>query len=112
MQDQFASFGTLAFAIDRYSPFGAEVADPQLGPGMTLRRAYTEPVQNRSDATIRQKTSKLLDELFSRRAGFPAMLAVAALLQFQRGMIAALPMKLQSEMARLGSHDHLFKHRA
>ena len=29
---QFASFGTLAFTIDRYSPFGSEVADPELGP--------------------------------------------------------------------------------
>ena len=31
-QIQFASFGTLAFTINRYSPLGSEVADPELGP--------------------------------------------------------------------------------
>jgi hypothetical protein len=100
-QVQFASFGTFAFAIDRDSSLGSEVAYPELSPCVVLRRSHTDPVQDRRDRGIRQKASKFFNETFCRRTGLPTMLPYTTLRYLERGVIAASPMKLEPETSRL-----------
>ena len=108
-QVQFASFGTFAFAINRDSSLSSEVTYPELSPCVALCRSHTDPVQDRRDAGIRQKASEFFNETFCRRTGLPTMLPCTTLRYLKSGVIAAFPMKLESETARLGLDDHLFE---
>src|SRR5712671_7962895 len=82
-----------ALTIDRNLMHRAEVADAQLGPAMSFGRAYSEPVENRGDAVVRQHASEFTDQLHGLDVGLPAILPSTVLHHFKPRMIPALPMQ-------------------
>src|SRR5438132_12875598 len=86
-----------ALTIDRNLMRGAEVADAQLGPGMSFGRAYSEPVENGGDAVVRQHASEFTDQLHGLYVGLPAILPSTVLHHCKPRVIAALPMQHQAQ---------------
>src|SRR6201987_1976641 len=86
-----------ALPIDRNLMHRAEIADAQLGPAISFGRAYSEPVENRGDAVVRQHASEFTDQLHGLDVGLPAILASTVLHHFKPRMIAALPMQPQAQ---------------
>ena len=86
-----------AFTIDCNLMHGAEVANAQLGPALSFGRAYTEPVENRGDAVVRQRASEFTDQLHGRDIRLPAILASTVLHHFKLRVIPALPMQYEAQ---------------
>src|SRR5438045_991736 len=98
-----------ALTIDRNLMHGAEVADAQLGPALSFGRAYSEPVEKRGDAVVRQYASEFTDQLHGPDIGFPAILASTVFRHFKWRMIAALPMQYEAQPIGLNSDDDLLE---
>src|ERR1700751_1949804 len=89
--------GPFALTIDGDLMCATGVADAQLGPALSFGRAYSEPVENRGDAVVRQHASEFTDQLHGLDVGLPAILASTVLHHFKPRMIAALPMQPQAQ---------------
>src|ERR1700720_542536 len=99
-----------ALTIDRNLMHGAEVADAQLGPAISLSfgRTYSEPVENGGDAVVRQHASEFTDQLHGLHVGLPAILPSTVLDHFKPRVIPALPMQHEAQpIGRDRDHDLL-----
>ena len=85
MQNEFTSLRPFALAIDCDLVRAAEVADAQLIPGVASGRTYSEPIEDRRDAMVRQHASELVDELHGLLVCLEAILANAVLHDFKSG---------------------------
>ena len=106
---EFMTLRAFTLPIDRYVMRAAEVAHPQLGPGLSFGRAYAEPVENGRDAVIRQKASEFAHQLLGRHVGLPAILAGTVLHHFKPRVIPALPVQHEAQPAGLGRDDDLLE---
>ncbi len=98
-----------ALTIDRNLMHGAEVADAQLTPAIPFGRAYTETVENRGNALVRQRASEFTDQLHGLDVGLPAILASAVLHDFKPRMIPALPMQHEAQPIGRDRDDDLLE---
>ena len=89
MQDQLMSLRPFAVAVDRNLMHAAEIADAQLGPALSFGRAYSEPVEKRGDAVVRQYASEFADQLHGLDVSLPAILPGAVLRHFKPRVISA-----------------------
>src|SRR6516164_11562790 len=98
-----------ALTIDCDSMHRSEVADAQLGPALSFGRAYSEPVEKRGDAVVRQYASEFTDQLHGPDIGLPAILASTVFRHFKPRMIAALPMQYEAQPIGLHCDDDLLE---
>ena len=112
VEGHFAALAAFAFAIDGDPAPIAQARDPALRPAIVATCPLAGAVQNRCDGAIRHQTREFVNERLSFFGDRPAVFAARVLLDLQRGVIAAAPVRNHVDEAVLDPHDDLMQNGA